>query len=443
MKKIICFLIATVILFELSFQSFAIIDSTESLTYAPSESVGINQLFGALSADVGGNKTVYSNPEDCGRLYLKTAGKADGVLLYDEPASSICVDGGNVYFIAGEEKSKIVRLDAHGICETVVTENTRIDSLSVASGKFVYLTDGSVYINDTHNSGGSSVFAAPDAYAVIAKNDGRIYIIKENNNAVATQSADSCMLEGTEESDIGLTCALLDTESGTMKETNLFEAVSSDTVYQPQDSVYSLAKSITVNGVTIPTSEYPVGSYFTDNGKGCRDHRTGVCGNASEDMCNCKAFYNGTPLKAVQCYGYARYLYLRMFGDIGHEYHKLTNINLGSISSGNITTASFKELLKKGIPGSHLRVTYLKPDGKTVSNHSLIIMDWNEAGFSACECNLDAKCGVFVKQRPYSEFVPTLISVDFYCAPLWGIIEDRLADAMDMFVAFWRKLFEI
>ena len=301
------------------------------------------------------------------------------------------------------------------------------------------MSGGNVY-SVVPGSSASVVCAAEGYTSFIAKEGGRIYLIKENKQIVETQSVCQHSLEGTEESETEFECFLYDTVSGTVSLSNLAEAIAPDSAYETQDSVSTLAESITVNGVTIPTSEFPVGSHFTDNGKGCYDHRTGVCGNASEDMCNCKAFYKGTPLKAVQCYGYARYLYLRMFGDIGHEYHKWSNINLGTIPKGNITVESFKELLKKGIPGSHLRVTYLKPDGKTISNHSLIIMDWNEAGFSACECNLDARCGVFVMQRPYSEFVPTLISVDFYCAPLWETFLDRISDSIDMFEAFWHRI---
>ena len=192
-------------------------------------------------------------------------------------------------------------------------------------------------------------------------------------------------------------------------------------------SLYDLDTSIVVNGVNLPTEEYPVGSYFTDNGKGCNNHRTGVCGYASESQCNCKAYYNGVCLRAVQCYGYANYLYYRCFGSLGYRHDSFRNINLGTISSGQVTVAKFKELIEKCIPGSHLRVTYYKPDGR-ISNHSLIIMDWNEEGFSACECNLDAKCGVFVMRRAYEEYVPTLISVDFFSAPVIEIIIDRIRD---------------
>lgn len=192
-------------------------------------------------------------------------------------------------------------------------------------------------------------------------------------------------------------------------------------------NLYELKTSIVVNGVKLPTDEYPVGSHFTDNGKPCRDHRTGVCGYSSESQCNCKAYYNGVCLKAVQCYGYANYLYYRCFGSLGYSRQSFGNINLGSIPAGEVTVENFKELIKSCIPGSHLRVTYYKPDGR-ISNHSLIIMDWNEEGFTACECNLDAGCGVFVMRRAYKEYVPTLISVDFFSAPLMEIIIDRIRD---------------
>lgn len=206
------------------------------------------------------------------------------------------------------------------------------------------------------------------------------------------------------------------------------------------ETLSDLRTSIVVNGVNLPTEEYPVGSYFTDSGKPCRDHRTGVCGYGSEDQCNCKAYYNGVCLRAVQCYGYANYLYYRCFGSLGYRHDSFKNVNLGTISAGNVTVENFKELIESCVPGSHLRVTYYKPDGVTISNHSLIIMDWNEEGFSACECNLDARCGVFVMRRSYEEYVPTLISVDFFSAPLKEIILSRIEDVFEIFRAFFARL---
>ena len=441
MKRIVACVLSLLFIFELSFQSFAFGSKTacEQISSASSYSPGMSLLYGGLSADIGNGKTAYANPKDGNKLYIGTTGKANGIKLTDEPVYSLCSDNGTGYCIAG---NNIIAFTEDAVFETVYSSDKKITNLSLADGKIYFMAGGNVY-SLVPGSSASVVCAAEGYTSFIAKEGGRIYLIKENKQIIETQSVCQHSLEGTEESETEFECFLYDAASGTVSLSNLAEAIAPDSAYETQDSVSTLAESITVNDVTIPTSEVPVGSHFTDNGKGCYDHRTGVCGNASEDMCNCKAFYKGTPLKAVQCYGYARYLYLKMFGDIGHEYHKWTNINLGTISKGNITVESFKELLKKGIPGSHLRVTYLKPDGKTISNHSLIIMDWNEAGFSACECNLDARCGVFVMQRPYSEFVPTLISVDFYCAPLWETFLDRISDSIDMFEAFWHRIWNI
>lgn len=91
--------------------------------------------------------------------------------------------------------------------------------------------------------------------------------------------------------------------------------------------------------------------------------------------------------------------------------------NIGSIEKGAVTEEAFKALIQQARPGAHLRVQYIKANGYSVSTHSMIILDWNESGFSVCEANADGKCGVSVNRFDYSSFVSTLVSVNFLMMP--------------------------
>ena len=51
---------------------------------------------------------------------------------------------------------------------------------------------------------------------------------------------------------------------------------------------------------TFPLSNYPVGSYFTVNGRACTDHGSGSC--STTGGCNCKSYDS-----SIQCMGFAKY----------------------------------------------------------------------------------------------------------------------------------------
>ena len=142
----------------------------------------------------------------------------------------------------------------------------------------------------------------------------------------------------------------------------------------------------TVGDVTMPLPEYMPGSYFTKDGGPCDCHYSSSINCVSSgSRCNCLRYvtYGGkkVDLQAVQCIGFARYVFMRLFGfpdtyGNDHLYH-----SLGSLNRGEVTTSAVKKLLSGAKPGAHIRFKL------SSSQHSVIILSKNEKGFTVYHCN--------------------------------------------------------
>ncbi len=142
----------------------------------------------------------------------------------------------------------------------------------------------------------------------------------------------------------------------------------------------------TVGDVTMPFTEYMPGSYFTKNGGPCYCHD-----NASIDCissgsgCNCLRIptIDGerVDLRAVQCIGFARYCFYRLFGVVDHQYNSSAYIDVGSIAAGQVTASSVKNLIAKLKPGAHIRFQL------SASQHSVIVLNTSETGLTVYHAN--------------------------------------------------------
>lgn len=165
----------------------------------------------------------------------------------------------------------------------------------------------------------------------------------------------------------------------------------------------------TVGDVTMPLEEYMPGSYFTKDGGPCDCHYSSSINCVeSGSRCNCLRYvtYDGkrVDLQAVQCIGFARYVFMRLFGfpdtyGNDHLYH-----SLGSLDRGEVTTAAVKELLSEAKPGAHIRFKLAN------SQHSVIILSKSESGFTVYHCNAGGEgidrpeCVVTTKAYTWASF---------------------------------------
>lgn len=375
-------------------------------------------LSGGYAADYANGMVVFSDSENSGYLSLRNTASGRERVISSENASYINVIGNKIYYVTSSgENFSIVRTTLSSEREVLVQSDEKISNLFVEKDGMYYLRDDSAVYFSFANSAESVLFSNPQMKAFVPGKDGIYWLKDKPSDEAAHSELGTCSVngyEGTEDEAVNYDCYLYSPELGKSVETVITNALKVNG--SDEGDLSSLALTAKVGEKTLPTAEYPVGSFFTDSGNGCTDHRTGSCGWEYEGYCNCKAFHNGVSLKAVQCFAFARYVYYECFGEIGTTDSK-TSTNIGSIPKGSVTEESFKALISQTKPGAHIRVRYLKANGVTVSTHSMIILDWNESGFSVLESNVDGKCGVNVSRISYSSYVPKVVSVEFLMMP--------------------------
>ncbi len=141
-----------------------------------------------------------------------------------------------------------------------------------------------------------------------------------------------------------------------------------------------------IGDVVIPFPEYMPGAYFTKNGKACTCHdNVYINCVASGEYCNCIRFINidGTEvdLLSVQCIGFARYCFYRLFGFTDTYQNTSLFHNVGTIEGGYVTETSVKSLITKLKPGAHIRFKL------AYTEHSIVLLSQNDDGFTVYQCN--------------------------------------------------------
>ncbi|MBO4356238.1 MAG: bacterial Ig-like domain-containing protein [Clostridia bacterium] len=186
----------------------------------------------------------------------------------------------------------------------------------------------------------------------------------------------------------------------------------------------SSGDAITINGKTFPIDDtisgarayYPVGSFFTYNGKSCTCHGRNTCVSNPSD-CNCIRYWPNksnrqVDLAAVQCYGFARFCMWYAYGYYDNT-NKTYNAFGGSLSAGKWSANTIKNIFLEVGPGGHLR---------TGSGHSLFVISVSTSGFITYECNKSRtghNCEIYTRSCTWDTFYSTYGSRDmlFYNIP--------------------------
>ena len=117
--------------------------------------------------------------------------------------------------------------------------------------------------------------------------------------------------------------------------------------------------------------------------------------------CNCLRYikHNGYTfdLAATQCFGFARYCQLKVFGHTdGSASSKYTNALGGAWDSGKFTANDIKNVFTQYGAGGHVR---------TKAGHSLFVISVNATGFTTYECNTNNKdCLVYTRDWTWATF---------------------------------------
>jgi hypothetical protein len=171
----------------------------------------------------------------------------------------------------------------------------------------------------------------------------------------------------------------------------------------------SAADNIVIAGVDIG---YADGSFFTKNGKTCKDNnnyningvakaschgRAGYsCANSTDPSCNCMRYWpTGVKetcqidLRGTQCYGFARYCQWKVYGTYdGNSPAAFTDLT-GVITESQCTGENLKQKLLGCAPATHLRSRSSKR-----GEHSVSIISTSDSGVIYVDCNTDGGCVV-------------------------------------------------
>ena len=150
---------------------------------------------------------------------------------------------------------------------------------------------------------------------------------------------------------------------------------------------YDAGTSYKIGKATFPLNEYPVGSFFSKNGKSCTCHNQNICVE-SGPRCNCmrywptgKASTCEVDLRSSQCYGFAEFCQYRAYGYYDKTSPSYFYNALGSkLRAGTWTANKIKQIFTKVGAGGHIRV----------SGHSLFVISVSSTGFITYECNKSA-----------------------------------------------------
>lgn len=156
------------------------------------------------------------------------------------------------------------------------------------------------------------------------------------------------------------------------------------------------AENITINGIDIG---YADGNYFTKSGKSCKNnywsngrcHKNGVCTAATHSQCNCLRIVtvNGKKIDlcATQCFGFARYCQLIVYG----TFDALTPSKFRTIAGiTSVTANNIRAALQDAAPGTHVRTKTTKKE----YGHSFVIISVSSTGVIICEANKDGYCRI-------------------------------------------------
>lgn len=306
-------------------------------------------VYGGTAVDYG-SFIYFANPDDEMKLYRRTTGTSDSVLIYPNPVGYLNILGERLYFIS---ESKIISTSLSGEDEQILysSKNSIID---------LYAAPECLYFLENHavkkykNGVVKTIFTDDELCAFLPLSEKEFKCYKANPNYKEIDQTSDEIFEECEEEYLTY---LYSTDTANMKEyaAKQYEAAAEYT-----------GPYVTVGTVTLPLKEYMPGSFFSKNGKACTCHnRPEYDCVDSINGCNCMRYWPTgiastceIDLLGAQCFAFARFVFYRCFGFIDHSaYSSGKYYSVGSLARGSVTANSVKELLMKTKTGAHVRLS--------------------------------------------------------------------------------------
>ena len=151
----------------------------------------------------------------------------------------------------------------------------------------------------------------------------------------------------------------------------------------------------------VSTGSYGSGTYFTKNGKACNaagslkchtnDNCTWDANSPNAALCNCKIYGS-----AIQCMGYAKYIYAQ---NVGGSWGNKEDFSYQNTNSEQRKDAEkrLKELVESLPVGAHIRLR---------GTHSVAVTGTDSTGFTVIQANADGlNCKVTTGSYTYADLV--------------------------------------
>ncbi len=319
--------------------------------------------------------------------------------LADLSATEICVQGNTLWFASGNTLSTYDLSSG----EQVIVGGTPepITSFAMLEHKIYYLCGDKLYDNndllvDFATRKGSDDASLASVCDFELKSADEILLFLPNPHYKDEETTPGYLL--TEENDTYITYRY---------------KISADSI-TPYDfgegsgTLTSTSGAITINGVALPFSDYPVGSYFTQNGGPCSCHTKGYCISNNKSWENCVRYWPNknnyqVDLCGVQCMGFARFCQWRLYGT--HDFSNTTDFYNAfgkKLAAGQWTANTVKNVFMDVGPGGHIR---------TGAGHSMFVISVTATGFVTYECNSNNKdCIIYTRQWTWESFYLSLRS---------------------------------
>lgn len=316
-------------------------------------------------------------------------------------ATEICIAGNTLWFSSGNTLSTYNLTD--GTRSHHTNHSDPITSFALLEDKVYFLSTDKLYQNgellldcsSRHASDGASLASICDFEL---KSADEILLFLPNPHYQDEDTTPGYLLA--EQNDTYITyCYKLSTDTLSPYDFNQ---------EQSSGALTSTSGAITINGVVLPFADYPVGSYFTQNGGPCSCHTKGYCISNNKSWENCIRYWPNkssyqVDLRGVQCMGFARFCQWRLYGthDFGNT-RDFYNAFGGKIAAGSWTANTVKKVLTEAGPGGHIR---------TGAGHSMFVISVTATGFVTYECNTNAKdCKIYTRQWTWDSFYNSLHS---------------------------------
>ncbi len=330
--------------------------------------------------------------DDDGTLWVSCDGNADKIAALD--AEQIALVGQELWYAAGEKLYSYSLESGESVLLCSLPD--AIDSFSVCEENFYCLAQGALYCKEGDLVADFKGQTAPDGMSLSGVQ--RMSMDQADEVILYLPNPDYVEEDGVEELPEDGNDMLL-TYSYSLV-TNLLSIIDQ---FENSDMPSSTASSgsFVINGVTLPFADYPVGSYFSQNGRACTCH-AGDCVTNTQSNENCIRYWPSKAncqidLKGVQCMGFARFCQWRLYGSI--DFSNTTdyyNAFGSKLSAGKWTANTVKTTLTKVGPGGHIR---------TGAGHSLFVISVSASGFITYECNTNNKdCLIYTRQWTWDSF---------------------------------------